>query len=485
MLKNGIYNVVGAGIRICITLLTIPILIRLVGVGEYGLWTLVSTVVNLVSLAEAGLSVSTTFFLAQDLERNDTKGISQVLTVSFGTMFLVATMIALIMWIGSESFINLFPKLSKFQHLQATEAMKYASLLVWSRLLQQICIGVEQALQNYGAMNVLITTQAIASNIGVLITASMGGKTLNFMQLQAALSAILLLAHLLLSKYLLRMLKLRPCWGKEKAIAIGKYSFQTWITSLGSALFANVDRLIVGFTINTEALGVYAAITSTTSQVNVFSSLPIQPLIPSISVLYKKKDRKSILDLKKCVKKASLINIGIAITLGGILLNAAPYLLKVLLGANFNHEYVKYFQQATVIYSIYSINAVGYYTLFGAGLVTINMIGVATSGSISLLLIWLLSAKFGLAGAIAGNSGYVLTTYLSIYALKISDIQVLDFLRWLSAPLIWLLMVSIIALAPINNIFLTFIITVGECLFMAYWFMKCMQDNNKQYINLS
>lgn len=67
MIKNGFYNVVGAVIRIGLTLLTIPLIIRLIGVEEYGLWTLVSTMIGIVGLAEAGLAVSTTVFLSRDL----------------------------------------------------------------------------------------------------------------------------------------------------------------------------------------------------------------------------------------------------------------------------------------------------------------------------------------------------------------------------------------------------------------------------------
>jgi O-antigen/teichoic acid export membrane protein len=86
LLKNGFYNALAGAIRIGLALLTIPILIRIIGVEEYGLWTLASAVVQIVNLAEAGLSMATTVFLSQDLAKEDIDGVSQTLTVTIRTV---------------------------------------------------------------------------------------------------------------------------------------------------------------------------------------------------------------------------------------------------------------------------------------------------------------------------------------------------------------------------------------------------------------
>lgn len=93
--KNGYYNAVGGIIRIGLAILTIPLLILLIGVGEYGLWTLVSSVIAIVTLAEAGLATSTTVFVSQDLGKEDVDGLSQTLTVTVGAMLTLATFAAI------------------------------------------------------------------------------------------------------------------------------------------------------------------------------------------------------------------------------------------------------------------------------------------------------------------------------------------------------------------------------------------------------
>ncbi|HPD42234.1 MAG TPA: polysaccharide biosynthesis protein, partial [Anaerolineae bacterium] len=88
--KNGLYNSIGSAIQMLLSILIIPVLIRGVGLDEYGLWTLVASVFGLVELAEAGLSVSTTYFVSRDLADAAHSSISQTLTVTVGVSLLAA-----------------------------------------------------------------------------------------------------------------------------------------------------------------------------------------------------------------------------------------------------------------------------------------------------------------------------------------------------------------------------------------------------------
>ncbi|MHC5830236.1 MAG: lipopolysaccharide biosynthesis protein, partial [Nostoc sp.] len=106
LLKNGFYNTVGGVVRIGLAVLTIPILIKMLGIEEYGLWTLAYAVVQVVNLAEAGLSVATTVFVSQDIDKEDadnlSNSLSETLTVTFGGMLIFATLAAIALLFGAE-----------------------------------------------------------------------------------------------------------------------------------------------------------------------------------------------------------------------------------------------------------------------------------------------------------------------------------------------------------------------------------------------
>ena len=106
LLKNGLYNALNGLVRAGLVLVTIPILTRLLGIQEYGLWSLVSAVVELIVLSGNGISVTTTVFGSRDLALKDAnKSLSETLTVIAGGVLLFATIssIGLLVEIGRAS----------------------------------------------------------------------------------------------------------------------------------------------------------------------------------------------------------------------------------------------------------------------------------------------------------------------------------------------------------------------------------------------
>lgn len=434
MLKNGFYNVVGAVIRTGLTLLTIPLLIRLIGVEEYGLWVLVSTAIGIVGLAEAGLSVSTTVFLSRDLASDNTDGVSQTLTVTFSAMLLLATMAGIALWIGAALLVDtFFSKLEPAQHIVAVQALQLGGLVVWARLLQQVLVGIEQAYQRYGVLNLINTLQVGLSTLGMLVVAWLGGRAVEMMTWQAAISVGILIVRSWVGWLSISRVKLRLIWDNTKALTIVRYSLMTWLTTLGSALFGQCDRLIVGAILGTKVLGVYAAITSITGQINIFSALPIQPLLPAITKLTSAKEcnKKHI---NEVVRRAVTVNVGTALGIGAILLLLSPFILSEFLSISEDAQYLTAFQIAIFIYSFYSLNVAAYYFLYGIGKVHLNTFVVLLSGVISSIMILVFAKLSGLLGAIVGNSGYLLTLTLNLFMIHEMNDSIQRWINFIILP---------------------------------------------------
>jgi O-antigen/teichoic acid export membrane protein len=102
-----------------------------------------------------------------------------------------------------------------------------------------------------------------------------------------------------------------------------------------------------------------------------------------------------------------------------------------------------------VIYSLYSLNAVGYYVLFATNNVKICMARQLTAGIGSLIAIAVGAYYFGIAGAIVGNAGYVYTLMMLLDAKKIlKHVNSFQF-AWVEFPVLWFIGVVM------TNIYLT------------------------------
>lgn len=468
------YNAAGAIARVGIGLVAIPLLIRLIGVEEYGLWILVSAAVGILGLAEAGLSVSTTFFLSRDLAENDAASVSQTLTVSLGAMALLATAAALVLWFGSGLWIGFFPNISESQHVVAVKAFQIGGLVIWARLLQQILVSVEQAFQRYGIINTVNTVQSFLSQLGLVAVAWLGGRTLAMMQWQAVTTIGILVAHAGVAWLLLRHLKPYPAWNAKKSLAVMRYSLLTWLGTLGGVLFNQGDRLVVGALLGTGALGVYGAITNVTVQINGLSALIVQPLLPLVGKLTARRDHDQAL-LREHVKRAFRLNAFAALGMGGALITLAPLVMGLLIPGEVPAEYVLAFRAATIIYALYSMNAIGYYLLFAVNKVSANTLIALASGSVSLCLIAIGGRAFGLMGAVIGNAGFLFTWLMIWMGMDYVRIGASAWLRWAGFPLFWFFATVLSGfILPYRSLLLVLVLVLQLAILLG-WFLTTQE----------
>lgn len=477
LLKNGLYNALNGLVRAGLVLLTIPLLTRFLGIQEYGVWSLVSAVLELIVLTGNGISVTTTIFTSRDLAHKDRdRSLSSTLTVIGGGVFLLATMSAFGLFIGSQFLPIIFSNLDPIQTRTAIDALQIASLVVWSRLLQQVLVGVEQGFQQYGYLNILNTIQALALSIGAIWIAWHGGKIVELMQWQALVYGLLLISHLWLVRKLLKSICLEFIWHAERASEIGKHSLTNLFLCIGSVIFGRGDRIAVAYFLSPEILGIYAVITDVTAGMNTLSTLPVQPLISSLGS-YVANEASPKHKLKYQVKQSLELSATLALGIGVWLFALAPLLMQELLASSAdNANAIIALRIAIAIYSLISINAVGFYTLLTLD-VALCMKTYIISASIALSLIILGATKFGLVGALAGNIGFILSWSMLFSGMKKLNLSKWFWLRCLKFPLVWFLVsISIVSLVGNNLIPSIGIASLGT-LALAYWFIGAYKEN--------
>jgi O-antigen/teichoic acid export membrane protein len=445
LLKNGIYNVLGGLARILLGIAMIPVLIRSLGMEEYGLWTLASSILGVVTLAEAGLSTATTVFVSQDLSKNDFDSLSETISVSSVAMFILATASSSLLYFSSGLIIHWYPGLSIPQSTVLFHSLKIGGLIVWLRLFQQVLIGIEQAYQRYDIINVVGTISSTLTSFGMILIVLLSGKTLVLMQYQFFISAFFLVIHFFVVQRLIGRVNIKFNFTLSKFITMGKYSIMMWITSIGGVLFSRVDRLVIASVIGSKELGIYAAITDISSQINILSAMAVQPLV---SLLSGEVDIMSS-SVKEKVKKSLFINLYISLMLGIIIITLSPFILGILLKqppSEIRHDYLTSFKLGVLIYSLYSVNGSSYYVLLGTKNVkqcsTISLL----VGILSVALIYTGATHMGLVGAIIGNAGFLGVYAFTFSAMTILRITFKEYLKELSYPIVCLLTFSAISL---------------------------------------
>jgi O-antigen/teichoic acid export membrane protein len=477
LLKNGIYNAAAGAIRIGLALLTVPVLIRCLGLSEYGLWALVSAVLGLVTLAEGGLSTATTVFVARDLAIDDTDELAQTLTVSFSLMLGLATATALGMQFGSSTIVQNLLKLPEIHHIAAVQALQLSGWVVWTRLLQQVFIGIEQAYQRYGLLNILNTAQWTGLSLGLFFIAGQGGHTPQLMQWQLGAGIVMLCSHAYVVFNLLKHRQLKYIWNPQKAILLARQSWMTWVTTLGGALFVRGDRIIVGAQLGPEALGIYAAITDVAGAINLFSALPVQPLLPALS-----QHKSGGIAITAQIQQVLRLNASIALGMGVLLFTFAPWVMPFFMGNGVQPQTIVGLKIALIIYSLFSLNAIGYYALLSVGVKWGMWLSIVT-GMFSLLTIAIGTSYGGLMGAIIGNAGYISSCSMIMIALHKLHLPGLLWIKTLIIPLIWFFVCIAASNFMPDQIITRGVFAISAISILIYWFTAANEINVKNLIS--
>jgi O-antigen/teichoic acid export membrane protein len=475
LVKNGLYNSIGGVIRIGLGVLTIPIMIRQIGLAEYGLWTLAFSVVSIVILAEAGLSTAVTVFASEDLRQEDNTGLQHTLSATLLAIFTLATLAAAFLLLGSDWIVSLFDSLTPTEKMRVAIALRIGALVVWAKLIQQVLVGMEQAYERYDIINIVNSGTSIGTAVCTIAAVSYGGRIIELMILQAAISVISLVAHATTVASLFKSNKIpwRLQFNLQKTVAIIKYSFVMWLTILGGVIFSRFDRIIVGNMMGTQILGVYSAITDMTVQINVFSALAVQPIISSLTPSRIQEEAEAP-KVREQVKHSLLINLAVALVFGAILTATAPWIVEqVLRTGQTGISYIKEFRIAVMIYSMYSINAVGYYILLATNRVKTASTVSLIVGVCSLLTIFIGCHYWGLIGALIGNATFLGVNALTFYGMKTVKVPMWDWLKILVIPVGSFFLIAIIGiLTEIDQTVLAIVWFLFSCIMATQLFKK-------------
>jgi O-antigen/teichoic acid export membrane protein len=460
-------------------IVSIPLLIKILGIEEYGLWTLVYSTVALVFTIEGGIALSATYFITRDLPNPRT--LAPTFTVIVVATGLLATTAMLTTYLGAELIVKFFTSLSRQQAEQAQQAIQVGSLAVGARLLQQIPISLQQATQQYGILSLLNLLLATFTILALVPVAWAGGRTLEMMNCFAAANVLVLLLHVAITVRWLRGQGLRPQWHWERLVEFLKYSSFTWLSSIGSLLFMRGDRLIVGKILDIKTLGVYAVITDITMQINNLSAFPVQPLLPIIGSLWPLQIGSPT--LRKVVRQGTQTSALVALGLGSVLFYMAPQIFQAITTRLPTGPEMLCFRIAIVGYTTYSLNAVAYFALFAIGSARVCSAIQLSSGLFALFCIFVGVSNGGLVGAAIGNLGYVTTLVMVLVSMRRMQIPLKSCVKWLLFPLTWFsisvvlcILLEKYAIWQYQYIFLSFQLAI-----LAVWFVIALPLNIQKF----
>ena len=412
MLKEAIYNSLGGSVKLIFGFFSVILLLNSLGSAKYGIWTLIFSFYNILFLLDGGIGASVVYFLASNKSDKRRDSIDKYISTIGFLLGVIVLVFFVIIFLSRNYFINYLENKANGLNIGSIPIIYYsiisASIIT---VFQQFLFGIFQAFLAFKTLNILKSIFAILSNV-ILVALAFYYQDICLMCLS---NLFLSFFFLLFTVYIIKRDYLK---GFEfntdftKFSEICKYSFASWGGYIGSSMFSQMDKVIAGQILGNTELGFYSAITNLASYINIISSTPIRSLLTHSSISKGSKSKDEINN--KINRSVELTQIVAFIVSVFILLY-----INIILNIIVSDTNLKVFSSSitVVIYFIYSLNSPGYFYLLGQGKAGYTAFIVLISGVISLLLMYVFGNKWGLIGVLAGNMGYILTTYLTISVL--------------------------------------------------------------------
>jgi O-antigen/teichoic acid export membrane protein len=393
--RNTVFNLVGQALPMLVAVITIPLIIKGLGVGRFGVLTLAWMVVGYFSLFDLGLGRATTKFVAEYLGKGENLKLTKLVWASILMLFgvgLVGMTVAVILmpWIVN-GFLNIPPELK-------AESLRAFYLLACSIPIVTTTAGVRgvlEAMQRFDLINYVKVPTYIAAFAAPLAVLPF---STNLFPIVMALLASRLVGLIAYALFCLRSMpglwRIRlPSFRAVKKLL----SYGGWLTisNIIWPVMTYLDRFIVGAMLTMTAVAYYATPYELVAKLMIITGSLIGVIFPAFSVFADGQHDKLMRLHDKAVKYLLLALVPIVF----VMIAMAEPFFRLWLGPEFARNSAIILQILAVAKLINSVSQVPSSAIQAMGRPDITAKLHMIELPIYLVMVWFLIKTFGITGA--------------------------------------------------------------------------------------
>ncbi len=333
VVKGSIWTLAGQVAPLGISLLTAPIVIRLLGADGYGVLVLVGLIPTYLAFAELGMGIASTKFASVAYGEGSPAKEARLVRTAALIALAASTPVATVLLIFSSQVVVF---LNVPEHLQAdaTLALRFTSITFVLHFLSGI-FNTPQLTRIRMDLNTLVTVGfRSAGLIATPLVLFFGGGIAAAMFALLIASFLTLVGHLIVSRRLLPELfeftiesgAIRPMLRYGAALAGA---------GVAGVLLINLEKLVLARTTSVETLAYYSVAFTLAMMVTLLSASMTQSLIPAFSQLLEPAKRDQLNNL---FSRAFRMNILIMLPVLAVLFVIAEPFFTLWAGADFGRE---------------------------------------------------------------------------------------------------------------------------------------------------
>jgi O-antigen/teichoic acid export membrane protein len=413
-LTNAAYGVLDYAAYPIGMLLVAPIILHNMGASQYGIWAVVTAAISMGSIIASGFGDANIQHVASQrgLGRHD--ALVRTVRCMIGINLILGTALALIAWVLAPVVArHLVPSHSSLQQ-DCLWSLRIASLLLWLRTMESVCISTQRAFERYGAA---VRVSILARLLSLAAAAALTYLVHSIAIVVAAAAIINLMGTWLQFAALRRLLhteSLGPAWDRSAMKALLTFGAFSWLQAISGIVFSQADRLFLGVSLGALAVASYALCAQLAQPIYGFTASGLHFLFPHLA---ERSASRTTSDIRKAVLVALACNLLFVVAATAILMHFGQRILLTWAGADIARSSTAIFPVIVWSSALLGLNVTGTYSLLAFGRVrVVTWLNLTAGTTMLLLMIWLLPrfGAYGLALARLSYGSITLLLYLPL-----------------------------------------------------------------------
>ena len=414
-LSNAAYGVLDYAAYPVGLLLAAPIMLRHLGLAEYGIWTIATAVVNTGGIIASGFGDANIQHIATLRAHQSRLQLKHAVRCMIGINLALGATLAFVGFLAAPYAARHIIPSNSDQRAICLLALRIASALMLVRALESVSISTLRAFERYGAA---IRISMIARVLTLVIAAWLAWTGHNVASTMEATAALFLLGTTLQFVYLSRFLggiSFFPSFERNAIRALFGFGVFTWLQAVAGVIFSQVDRLIIGVSLGAAVVASYALCVQLAQPIFGIAAAALHFLFPYLAGRVHTLAKS---DMKRTIIRALLCNV-LFVSAGAVLLKMfGILLLQKWAGQEIAQAAAPILPGIVLGSALLGLGVTGTYALLAFGRVRVVALLNIASGLAMLLAMLYLLPRFGVQGLVDARLCYgalALPLYLPLF----------------------------------------------------------------------
>jgi O-antigen/teichoic acid export membrane protein len=257
--RNTIWNLFGTLLPMAVAVVSIPPLVRALGLERFGLLSLAWVVIGYFSLFDVGIGRALTKLVAEKLGANEEQSIPPLAWTSLLLLFGLGVLGGLATFAVSARLVHGMLKIPATLQPEALNSFYLLAVSIPTVTVTSGLRGILEAQQRFRLLNLIRIPMSIFSFAGLLLALPFSHNLVPVIAILVVGRIIGLLAHLFACFHTMPLL--RHNFGLQRSIIWPLIKLGGWmnLSNLLSPIMVYLDRFLIGSLISVSAVSYYTA----------------------------------------------------------------------------------------------------------------------------------------------------------------------------------------------------------------------------------